>query len=64
MQIPWRQIIGLRNRLIHGYDSINFDILWQMLTVDLPSLIIMLEKIVPQENIKQTFAFLRGIRKV
>jgi uncharacterized protein with HEPN domain len=27
--IPWTQIIGLRNRLIHGYDSIDFDILWE-----------------------------------
>lgn len=49
-EIPWSQIIGLRNRLIHGYDTINFDILWQILTVDLPSLIIMLEAIVPAEE--------------
>ena len=25
-QIPWPQIVGLRNRLIHGYDSVDFDI--------------------------------------
>ena len=49
-EIPWGQISGLRNRLAHGYDSINFDILWQVLTVDLPALIVMLEKIVPPEN--------------
>src|SRR5687767_10858191 len=46
-EIPWEQIIGLRNRLVHGYDSINFDILWQVLTVDLPVLIVILERIVP-----------------
>ena len=26
-EIPWAEIIGLRNRLIHGYDSIDLDIL-------------------------------------
>ena len=49
-EILWSQIIGLRNRLIHGYDVIDFDILWQILTVDLPALIAMLEKIVPPEE--------------
>lgn len=27
---PWPEIIGVRNRLIHGYDSVDFDILWQI----------------------------------
>src|SRR6266852_3598192 len=49
-EILWAQIIGLRNRLVHGYDTINFDLLWQILTVDLPELITKLEKIVPPEN--------------
>lgn len=44
--IPWPQIISLRNRLIHGYDSIDFDILWQIVTNDLPPLIAALEKII------------------
>lgn len=44
-QIPWPQIVGLRNRLIHGYDAVDFDILWQILTTDLPPLIATLEKI-------------------
>jgi uncharacterized protein with HEPN domain len=25
--VPWVQIVGLRNRLIHGYDNVDFDIL-------------------------------------
>jgi len=37
--IPWSQIIGLRNRLIHGYDAVDMDILWQILTDDVPPLI-------------------------
>jgi uncharacterized protein with HEPN domain len=38
--IPWAQIVGLRNRLIHGYDNVDFDILWQIVTEDLPPLIV------------------------
>jgi uncharacterized protein with HEPN domain len=41
--IPWSQIVGLRNRLIQGYDSVDFDILWQIVTQDLPPLIAELE---------------------
>ncbi|MCP4366809.1 MAG: DUF86 domain-containing protein [Deltaproteobacteria bacterium] len=48
--IPWPQIVGLRNRLIHGYDSVDFDILWQIASQDLPPLIIALEKIVPPDE--------------
>ena len=42
--IPWAEIVGLRNRLIHGYDSVDFDILWQIVIDDLPLLIAALEK--------------------
>jgi uncharacterized protein with HEPN domain len=41
--IPWPEVIGLRNRLIHGYDSVDFDILWQIVADDLPPLIMGLE---------------------
>jgi uncharacterized protein with HEPN domain len=44
-QIPWPQITGLRNRLIHGYDQINLDILWQVVSSDLPPLIADLDAI-------------------
>ncbi|MBI1929331.1 DUF86 domain-containing protein [Candidatus Poribacteria bacterium] len=49
-EIPWAQIVSLRNRLIHGYNSIDFDILWQIVTQDLPPLIAALEKIIPSEE--------------
>lgn len=41
--IPWAQIVGLRNRLIHGYDSVDMDILWAITTKDLPTLIAALQ---------------------
>ncbi len=49
-QIPWPQIVSLRNRLIHGYDSVDFDILWQIVIKDLPPLIAALQDIVPLED--------------
>lgn len=45
-QVPWRQTMGMRNRLIHGYDTVNFDILWTIIQEDLPPLIEQLEAIV------------------
>ena len=44
-QIAWAQIIGMRNRLIHGYDFVDTDILWQTVKEDLPELIKLLERI-------------------
>lgn len=44
-RIPWTQIVGLRNRLIHGYDAIDLDILWEVLTNDLPELATELDRI-------------------
>ncbi len=42
-EVPWSQIVGLRNRLIHGYDSVDLEVLWRILRDDLPPLIEALE---------------------
>lgn len=47
--IPWPAIIGMRNRMIHGYDNIDFEILYETINKDLPSLVVELEKIL-QDN--------------
>ena len=38
-QIPWRQIIGMRNRLIHGDLGIDNDIVWSAVTIDIPAIL-------------------------
>lgn len=43
-EIPWHQIIGARNRIAHRYDQVDNEILWQILTTDLPVLIGQLER--------------------
>ena len=48
-QVPWPQIIGMRNRLIHGYDVIDLDLLRDTVTHDLPPLTMALEQIVDEE---------------
>lgn len=37
--IPWSSIVGLRNRLIHGYDDVDHDIVWEIVTTDIPALV-------------------------
>ncbi len=41
--VPWRAIAGTRDRLVHAYFDVDFDRLWQIVAVDLPSLVAMLE---------------------
>ena len=43
--LPWLQMIAVRNRLIHGYDSVDLDVLWVIIQNDLPVLIIRLQEI-------------------
>lgn len=35
-QIPWKAIRGMRNRIVHEYDYVDFLVIWQTLTVDFP----------------------------
>jgi uncharacterized protein with HEPN domain len=48
-EIPWREIIGTRNRLIHGYDSIDHGILWDIVTGDFPELGPWIEALLPKK---------------
>lgn len=48
--IPWPEIVGMRNQLVHGYFEINVARVWQTAVEDLPGLINALEKITPPEE--------------
>ena len=44
-QIPWRTIIGARNRIIHGYLGIDTDLIWDIVQEDIPALLPALKQI-------------------
>jgi uncharacterized protein with HEPN domain len=44
--LPWQQIVGLRNRLIHAYDQVDLEILWEIISEDLPQLSKQLDQII------------------
>ncbi|MCY3022895.1 MAG: DUF86 domain-containing protein [Planctomycetota bacterium] len=46
-EIPWRDIIGMRHKVVHDYLTVDFDLVWDVATVELPPLIAQLEKLVP-----------------
>ena len=43
--IPWREIVGMRNRLVHGYAAVDHDVMWAVVTLDLPRLVAALERL-------------------
>lgn len=45
--IPWSDIIGMRHKVVHDYLGVDEDIVWQVVTEDLPKLVAALEPIVP-----------------
>lgn len=37
-EVPWRELVGMRNRLAHGYFGINNAILWRVIKIEIPNL--------------------------
>ncbi|MBM2812219.1 MAG: uncharacterized protein HW416_2978 [Chloroflexi bacterium] len=48
-EAPWPQIIGLRNRLIHGYDQVDVGVVWDVVHNDFPTLAAQLRRVLEQE---------------
>ena len=45
-KLPWRQMIGMRNRLVHVYFGVDVDVIWQTVQESLAPLIEELEKVI------------------
>ena len=43
--IPWPQLYGMRNRIVHGYSGVNMNIVWDTIQMDLPELLSELQAI-------------------
>jgi uncharacterized protein with HEPN domain len=50
LHIPWRQIVGMRNFVIHAYFNLDLDILWNTATESVPSLLPELVKLLPPDQ--------------
>jgi uncharacterized protein with HEPN domain len=43
-EVPWRQIAWTRDRLIHGYEAVDLDVVWAIVTDDLPLLVAQIDR--------------------
>ena len=49
-EIPWLEIVGMRNRLVHAYFEVDVELLWETVQRDIPDLISLIEPLVPPEE--------------
>jgi uncharacterized protein with HEPN domain len=52
-EVPWADIVGMRHKVVHDYLGVDEDIVWQVVTEDLPNLTAALEPLVPPEEFSQ-----------
>jgi len=46
--VPWRDVIGMRHRLVHGYRAVSFEIVWAVAKEELPEVEILLSDLVEE----------------
>jgi len=50
LRVPWREIVAMRNRLIHEYDKINWRLVWKTAREDVPFLLAELQGLLPEDS--------------
>lgn len=51
MQIPWKEMAGMRDKMIHHYFGINYDIVWTIVKEEIRKLLPEIQKIVEKEKV-------------
>ncbi len=51
-QVPWSNIVGMRHKIVHDYFKIDYDLLWDVATKDMPELVVELRKFVPDNPVE------------
>lgn len=49
-EIPWRQIAGMRDVVVHNYDQVQIDKVWEVIQQNIPTLIQQMELLAPSES--------------
>jgi uncharacterized protein with HEPN domain len=50
--IPWNEMIGMRSMMIHDYDDVDLEIVWDTVERDLPRLIELLQPLMPHDDVE------------
>ena len=48
--VPWSQMAGMRDVLIHGYDRVNFERVWSAIEASLPVVLATLTPLIPKKQ--------------
>lgn len=48
-ELPWTEMVGMRNRIVHGYDHVDPDIVWRVATADVEPVLAALERLVERQ---------------
>jgi uncharacterized protein with HEPN domain len=49
-EISWREIAGMRDVIVHEYDQVDLDVVWDVIQNKLPELLILLQPLLPSKN--------------
>ena len=52
-EVPWKALAGMRDRLAHRYFDVDLDIVWSVVTQDLPSLLSQIENILTSGDLEK-----------
>lgn len=49
-ELPWKDMAGMRDRLIHGYDEVDLDLVWHFAHEEIPGVLPLLVRLLPPES--------------
>ncbi|MBD2465032.1 DUF86 domain-containing protein [Oscillatoria sp. FACHB-1407] len=49
-EIPWRDVAGMRDVIVHKYDQVDLDVVWDVIQNKVPELLVLLQPLLPREN--------------